>query len=105
MPAFLIVVPDLVEVVFVELADKARKVAMLKVLRKNRFGEAFILGFIRGFWASRIDLDLYLEHNEATPVIAPSNDLRVRRVLQHPCGLVSIACARAPSKRVQSVLV
>ena len=38
-----ITVPNLVEVVLVQLADEACKIAMLEVLRKNGLGESFIL--------------------------------------------------------------
>ena len=38
-----IVVSDFVEVVLVELANEAGKIAMLEVFREDRFGEALIL--------------------------------------------------------------
>ncbi len=43
LPAFFIVMSDLVEVVLVQLADEARKVAVLEVLWKNSLGKPLIL--------------------------------------------------------------
>ena len=41
--AVLLVVPDFVEVIFVELSDEAGKVAVLEVLRQNCLGEFLVL--------------------------------------------------------------
>lgn len=43
VPTLFVVVPHFVEIVLVELAHKAREVAMLEVFWENRFGESFVL--------------------------------------------------------------
>lgn len=43
MSAIFVVVSHLVEVIFIELADKAGKVAVLEVFGQDRLCEAFVL--------------------------------------------------------------
>jgi hypothetical protein len=43
LSVFLIVVPHFVEIVLVELSDKTRKVAVLKVLGQDVLGKLFVL--------------------------------------------------------------
>lgn len=43
MDSLFVAVSDLVEIVLVELADEARKVAVFEVFGKDLFGECFVL--------------------------------------------------------------
>lgn len=43
MAIFFVVVPDFMKIIFIQLPDEARKVAMLEVLRKDRLGEPLVL--------------------------------------------------------------
>ena len=52
-----IVMPDFMEVVLVQLADKARKVAVLEMLRQNGLGEAFVLAYILSKFATASHVD------------------------------------------------
>ena len=43
LASLFIVMPHLVEVILIQLPDKASEIAMLEVLRKDGFGESFVL--------------------------------------------------------------
>lgn len=43
LATLLVVVPDFVEVIFIQLSHKAGKIAMFEVFRKNGLGEALVL--------------------------------------------------------------
>ena len=90
LPAILIVVSHFVEVVFIQLADEAGKIAVFEVFGQDGFGESLVL---RGRWsvirfpASQLSsgrpCTTYFEHDKASTVITPSHDLCIGRILQH----------------------
>ena len=55
LSALFIVMPHFVEVIFVQLSHEASKVAMLKVFRKDGFGEALILAGVSTFRLATMD--------------------------------------------------
>ena len=91
--SFFVVVPDFVEVVFVQLPDEAREVAVLEVFRKDVFREFLVL-----FLRSELGLCLFcgaetcLEHDEAVAFIAPSHHILILRALQHPARGQPLTC-------------
>ena len=84
MSALFIVVPDFVEVIFIELPNKAGKVAMLEVFREDGLGEAFILDEPSEPVGAPSNKKAHLQHDKAFLIVTPSHDLRIRRIFQHP---------------------
>ena len=70
--------PDLVEVVLVQLADKAGEIAVLKVLWQDGLGEPLVLG-VKSDRAvdTRSLFQSHLQHDKAIPFVTPSHDLGV----------------------------
>ena len=84
LSALLIVMPHFVKVVFVQLSHEASEVAVLKVLRKDGFGEALILAGVSKACDYRLERKSDLEDHEAITFVTPSDYLRICRVLEHP---------------------
>lgn len=84
-----LVLPDFVEVIFIQLANKAGKVAMLEVFRKNMLCELLVLS--SGSLLVNTSLTVvkmegcgwawgpgaHLQYNETCAVVSPSNDVGV----------------------------
>lgn len=89
-PVF-IVMPNLVEVVFVELSHKTRKVAVLEMLWKDVFRKLLVL-----LWCQRVVFQLrsaksYLKNHKAVAFISPSYNAFILRTFEHPAKIRSIA--------------
>lgn len=72
----LVVLPDLVEVIFVQLPDKARKVAVLEVFWEDQLGEFLVLPLVSvscgGMWCQ--PSIAHLQNHKALSAFSPAYD-------------------------------
>ena len=84
---------DFVEVILVQLADEAREVAVFEMFGQDGFGESLILRRVR-IAKPRCAGGTHLENHETVPFVAPSDHLRIGRILEHSSIMLGGSSAR-----------
>jgi len=102
--------PYFVEVVLVQLAHEAGKVAVLEVFREDVFRKLLVL-----FQQSALSLDLApphpqfrntcLEYDETVAFVSPAHHTLILGALQHPTGDIGVSRGHRLGRIASGVLV
>lgn len=83
------------KVVFIQLADETRKIAVLEMFGQDGFGKSFVLRGMSEYiaiWGGgfmSIPVGSHLEDHKTIPLIAPPHHGRIGRILKHSWTAIS----------------
>lgn len=82
------------KVVFIQLADETRKIAVLEMFGQDGFGKSFVLRGMSAYIAigggvMSTPVGSHLEDHKTIPLVAPPHHGRIGRILEHSWTAIS----------------